>query len=163
MINGIEDFDACMLSNKLKLTKDKSEVLVISSIHRPRPSLSSVHICSETVLCSTSARNIGVIVDQSLSMKPHVNAVCKSFFFHLGNIDFIRKYLILNSAQIIIQPFLFLNLITVIHYYMVFLCILFKTYNTVGTQQLVSLPNPKDSAILLLSLEIFTGYRFIFA
>ena len=103
MINGIEDFDACMLSNKLKLTKDKSEVLVISSIHRPRPSLSSVHICSETVLCSTSARNIGVIVDQSLSMKPHVNAVCKSFFFHLGNIDFIRKYLILNSAKIIIQ------------------------------------------------------------
>lgn len=39
-------------------------------------SLSSVHICSETVLCSTSARNIGVIVDQSLSMKPHVIAVC---------------------------------------------------------------------------------------
>ena len=103
LINCVKDIDSWMLSNKLKLNRDKSEVLVISSIHRPRPTLSSVDICSETVLCSTSARNIGVIVDQSLSMKPHVNAVCKSSFFHLRNIGFIRKYLTPNSAKIIIQ------------------------------------------------------------
>ena len=163
MINGIEDFDACMLSNKLKLTKDKSEVLVISSIHRPRPSLSSVHICSETVLCSTSACNIGVIVDQSLSMKPHVNAVCKSSFFHLRNIGFIRKYLILNSAKIIIQALIVSELDYCNSLLYGLLCILFKTYNTVRTQQIVSLPNLQDLAILPLSLDILTGYRFIFA
>ena len=66
-----------MLSNKLKLNRDKSEVLLISSIYRPRPILSSVDMYNESVLCSTSARNIGVIVDQSLSMKPHVNAACQ--------------------------------------------------------------------------------------
>ena len=66
LINCVRDIDAWMLSNKLKLNRDKSEVLVISSIYRPRPTLSSVDICNETVLCSTSARNIGVIVDQSL-------------------------------------------------------------------------------------------------
>ena len=59
-----------MLSNKLKLNRDKSEVLLISSIYRPRPTLCSVDICNETILCFTSARNIGVIVDPSLSMKP---------------------------------------------------------------------------------------------
>ena len=62
---GLE-MDAWMLSNKLKLNKDKSEVLVISSSYRPRPPLSSVDICDETVSCSPSARSIGVIFDESL-------------------------------------------------------------------------------------------------
>ena len=104
LINCIRDIDAWMLSNKLKLlNRDKSEVLVISSIYRPHPTLSAVDICNETVLSSTSACNIGVIVDQSLSMKPHVNTVCKSPFYHLHNIGFIRKYLTPNSAKIIVQ------------------------------------------------------------
>ena len=46
LINCVKDIDAWMLSNKLRLNKDKSEILVISSIHHPRPSVSSVHICS---------------------------------------------------------------------------------------------------------------------
>ena len=66
LVNCVRDMDAWMLSNKLKLNKDKSEVLVISSSYRPRPPLSSVDICNETVSCSPSERNIGVIFDQSL-------------------------------------------------------------------------------------------------
>ena len=62
-------------------------------------------ICNETVSCSPSARNIGVIFDQSLCMVPHVNAVCQSSFFHLRNIGFIRKYLTYDAAKIIIHAF----------------------------------------------------------
>ena len=40
LVNCVRDMDAWMLSNKLKLNKDKSEVLVISSSYRPRPPLS---------------------------------------------------------------------------------------------------------------------------
>ena len=105
LVNCVRDMDAWMLSNKLKLNKDKSEVLVISSSYRPRPPLSSVDICNETVSCSPSARNIGVIFDQSLCMVPHVNAVCQSSFFHLLNIGFIRKYLTYDAAKIIIHAF----------------------------------------------------------
>ena len=94
-----------MLSNKLKLNKDKSEVLVISSSYRPRPPLSSVDICNETLSCSPSARTIGVIFDQSLCMVPHVNEVCQSSFFHLRNIGFIRKYLTYDAAKIINHAF----------------------------------------------------------
>ena len=56
LVNCVRDMAAWMLSNKLKLNKDKSEVLVISSSYRPRPPLSSVDICDETVSCSPSAR-----------------------------------------------------------------------------------------------------------
>ena len=136
-----------------RLNKDKSEVLVISSIHRPRPTLSSVDLCNETVLCSVSARNIGVILDQSLSMKTHVNAVCKSSFFHLRNIGFIRKYLTPDSVKIIVHT---LNT-SKPDYCNSLLCgllIIFKSNNTFRTQQPVSSPSPQDSAILLLSSEI---------
>ena len=99
---GLSMDDVWMLSNKLKLNRDKSEVLVMCSIHRPCPTLSSADICNETVFCSMSAHNIGVIVDQSLSMKPRVNTVCK-LFFHLCNVGFIGEYLTPNSAKIIIR------------------------------------------------------------
>ena len=106
LVNCVRDMDAWMLSNKLKLNKDKSEVLVISSSYRPRPPLSSVDICNESVSCSPNARNIArVIFDQSLCMVPHVNAVCQSSFFHLRNIGFIRKYLTYDAAKIIIHAF----------------------------------------------------------
>ena len=105
MVNCVRDMDAWMLPNKLKLNKDKSEVLLISSSYRPRPPLFSVDICNETVSCSPSARNIGVIFDQSLCMVPHVNAVCQSSFFHLRNIGFICKYLTYDAAKIIIHAF----------------------------------------------------------
>ena len=62
LINCVKDINAWMLSNKLKLNRDKSEVSVLSSIYRPRPTPCSVDICNETVLCSTSTRNIGAIV-----------------------------------------------------------------------------------------------------
>ena len=60
----------------------------------------------KTVSCCSSARNIGVIFYQSLCMKPHVIAVCKSSFFRLRNIGFIRKYLTPDAAKIVIHTFI---------------------------------------------------------
>ena len=54
-------------------------IIVFSSSYRPRPALKNVVIASDTVDCSTTAKNIGVIFNNSLSMLPHVTAVCKSF------------------------------------------------------------------------------------
>ena len=57
-----------MLLNKLKLNKDKTELLVMSSLHRVRPPLSHIHVCDERVLASPKAGNIGVLFDESLSI-----------------------------------------------------------------------------------------------
>ena len=79
-----------MLLNKLKLNKDKTELRVISSLHRARPPLSHIHVCDERVLASPRAGNIGVLFDESLSMVPQVTAMCKSAFYHLFKIRLIR-------------------------------------------------------------------------
>ena len=94
-----------MLSNKLKLNSGKTEIIVFSSSYRPRPALKNLVIASDTVDCSTTAKNIGVTFNNSLSMLPHVTAVCKSSFFHLRNIFKIRKFLSYDTCKTLIHAF----------------------------------------------------------
>ena len=94
----VKDIDLWMLNNKLKLNSGKTEIIVFSSSYRPRPALTNLVIASDTVDCSTTAKNIGVIFNNSLSMLPHVTAVCKSSFFHLRNIFKIRKFLSYDTS-----------------------------------------------------------------
>ena len=86
----VREIDTWVLLNKLKLNKDKTELRVISSLHRARPPLSHIHVCDERVLASPRAGNIGVLFDESLSMVPQVTAMCKSAFYHLRKIRLIR-------------------------------------------------------------------------
>ena len=94
-----------MLNNKLKLNSGKTEIIVFSSSYRPRPALKNLVTASDTVDCSTTAKNIGVIFNNSLSMLPHVTAVCKSSFFHLRNIFKIRKFLSYDTCKTLIHAF----------------------------------------------------------
>ena len=57
------------------------------------------------LLVTTGSRNIGVVFDNSLSMVSHVNAVCKSAFFHLHKISKIRKSLTPETLKTIIHAF----------------------------------------------------------
>ena len=80
-----------MLPNRLKLNKDKTELFVISSVHRARPPLIHIHVCEdERVLASPKASNIGVPFDESLSMVPQATAICKSALYHLRKISLVN-------------------------------------------------------------------------
>ena len=102
----VRDIEMWMLANKLQLHSDKTEILVFPSCYYPRPTLNNLVIASETVDCSTTAKNIGVIFNNSLLMFPHVTAVCKSSFFHLQNIFKIRKFLSYDTCKILIHAFI---------------------------------------------------------
>ena len=80
-----------MARNKLKLNRDKAELLVIGSKYRPFPLLDSILVGECRVCPSNTARNIGVVFDQTLSLDKHVNLVCKSALFHHRNIVRIRE------------------------------------------------------------------------
>ena len=64
-----------MSCNKLKLNRDKTELFVISSKYRPRPSLDSI-LVGDRVKRSNKARNIGVVFDETLSLDKHVSSIC---------------------------------------------------------------------------------------
>ena len=64
-----------MLVNRLKLNKDKPEILVISAKHLPRPILQEISVVNETIRSVQKARNIGVIFDNHFHLNDHVASI----------------------------------------------------------------------------------------
>ena len=101
----VREIDNWMARNKIKLNRNKTELLVISSRYRPRPSLESIVVGNCRVCPSVSARNMGVVFDQTLSLEKRVNSFCKAALFHLRNIAKIREYLTVDNTMILVHAF----------------------------------------------------------
>ncbi|XP_068723844.1 uncharacterized protein [Montipora capricornis] len=102
----VRAIDLSMVPNRLKLNQEKTEVLLFSSPYRPRPNINDLTIADEVVNCSSTAKDIGVTLDESLPMAPHVTAVGKSAFFHLRNISMIRKFLNMETTKSLVHAFI---------------------------------------------------------
>jgi hypothetical protein len=88
----------------LKLNDDKTEVVYIASpyFQKSMPS-ESLRIGDTAVSPARKARNIGVIFDETMSMKDHISSVCKTSHFHLRNIGAIRKYLTQDACATLVH------------------------------------------------------------
>ena len=87
----LKDINYWMDINKLKLNNGKTKLLVIQFPHRPMPPLQNIDCGTETTKSTHSAKNIGVSLDNIVSMSKQVNAICKKAFYHLRNIASIRR------------------------------------------------------------------------
>ena len=85
--------------------------MIIGSPHTlKKTKTASIKIGDEIINPSHSARNIGAIFDDQLSMKNHIASVTKSCYYHLRNISKIRKSLTQNAANTLIHSFLTLKI-----------------------------------------------------
>ena len=103
--NCLSDLDKWMALNKLKLNKDKTELLYLYSKHNPQQSIPPLRFGSDIIQPSSSSRNIGVVFDSTMSMLPHIKSVCKSAFYHLRNISCIRKLLSIKTTETLVHAF----------------------------------------------------------
>ena len=94
-----------MTINKLKINTDKTELAVFYSKFRAKPDLFSIKVGNQIIHPKKSLKNIGAIFDETVSMLPQVNSICKSAFFHLRNISRIRKYLSRTATERLIHAF----------------------------------------------------------
>ena len=95
-----------MVNNGLKLNQDKTELVFISSKFRSRPSLEFIQVGDEKIQPKSSARNLGVIIDQCLGLTDHVKKICVSCHYHLRNIAKIRRYLSEETSEILVHAFI---------------------------------------------------------
>ena len=102
----IQDIRAWMLSHKLKLNDDKTELLIIGSKQQLAkvPEL-SVKVGSSDVNKSNNARNLGVIFDSNMNLEKQVNNISKRAFFELKRIRQIRHYLSQEAAEQLVHSF----------------------------------------------------------
>ena len=102
----LSDIDKWMSINRLKLNKVKTELLYLFSKYNPQQSLPPLRLGTDVIKPSSNARNIGDIFNTTImSMLPQVNNVCKSAFYHRRTISRIRKYLLTQTNDILIQAF----------------------------------------------------------
>ena len=66
--------------------------------HPPEP----VSICQATISFSDSVRNLGFYLDKDLSMKGHMNFICKTAFPEIRRISTIRHYLPDDATQTLV-------------------------------------------------------------
>ena len=104
-----DDMQSCILDvkewtvhNKLQLNEDKTEALLLGRSRSPSSLPSSLMVGQCSVQFSTSARNLGVIFDDSLSMKEQVTRVCHSAYFEIRKISTIRKYLTTEATKTLV-------------------------------------------------------------
>ena len=98
----------------MKLKRENwTERLVLDARHRSMTTLNSInagtdHITQERLILScitssTSARNIGVWLDNLVSMDEQIASISKSAFFHLQNIANIRKFISFQHCETLIH------------------------------------------------------------
>ena len=91
----MKDIKTWMTAKKYKLNEDKTECMLFGSKNALKryEQLENIKIGSSNIKIKTVVRDLGVQVDNTLSMKNHVLQTVKTCNYNIRNIAFIRKYL----------------------------------------------------------------------
>ena len=82
--NCVDDIRKWMLVNKLKISD-------------------SIRIRDSEIKTVTSVKNLGVLIDNNLSMENHITKTCSAAFYHIYNINHMRKYLNRSHTEKIVH------------------------------------------------------------
>ena len=100
----IAEISSWMSSNKLKLNEEKTEFLIAGTPkQRSKVIIDSLNVGGVDIKATDCVRNLGVLIDEDLSMKNQVYAICKSCYHHLRSISSIRPYLTREAAKTVVH------------------------------------------------------------
>ena len=88
------DIKKWMNYKKLKLNEDKTECLLIGKKNDiQRINIDKVSIMGRDFDTTKPIRNLGVIFDNTLDLRDHINHITSVAGYHLRNLTFLKKYL----------------------------------------------------------------------
>ena len=109
----IEDIAEWMSDHKLKMNDDKTELIAIgtkSMINQVTLNLTPVSISGYDIPFSQSARDLGVFIDETLSMDVHIKYLCRILFCQLRRLGKIRPFLSTDAANKLAVSFILTRL-----------------------------------------------------
>ena len=98
----IEDVAEWMCDSMLKMNHDKTELIAIGTkpkISEVTLSLTPVSISGHNIPFSQSVRNLGVFIDETLSMDVHIKHLCRILFSQLRRFGKFRPFLSTDAAN----------------------------------------------------------------
>ncbi len=95
----IDNICQWMPLNRSKLNDGKTKFLVLQSKNISHLEAPNIHIGIDNIGPGSTAQNVGVIIDSTLSMCLHVTAVCKAATFQLHRISHIHQFLTTDATK----------------------------------------------------------------
>ena len=93
-----------MIKNKLKSNNSKTEFIIFQSpLLKQNFSDLSISVGDSQVFLSSKDRDIGVVLDQYLTLHDHISGICKYTHFHLRSIGIIRNLLTFDATALLIH------------------------------------------------------------
>ena len=106
LCNCISDVSTWMSCNKLKLNEDKTEIMLVGSNAKVKAiNIHSVFLCGETIKVANEVKNLGVYMDQNLSMDKHISYIRKICYLELRKIAHLRPYLTIEATNKLVCSF----------------------------------------------------------
>ena len=100
----LNDIVAWMHDNMLKLNTDKTELIVFASQRNAKfVENVSVTIGESNIKSSSCVQNLGASLDSKLNMEKQVNAISRSCFVQLLQINHIRKYQTADATKFLVN------------------------------------------------------------
>ena len=90
----MSDIKIWMARRKLKLNEGKAEIIIVRGSLRNdlRADFGMLHFENTQLVPCECAKNLGVVLDSTLSFKPHIDSVVKICNFHIHNLYMIRNF-----------------------------------------------------------------------
>jgi len=102
----ISEIDSWMSSNRLRLNSDKTQFTWIGTTQQLKKlDIPSINLGSNTVQFQQSVNNLGVTVDENLTMRDHVKKICRSSFYQLRQLRVVRKSLSTKACEALVHAF----------------------------------------------------------
>ena len=101
--NCLKDVKLWMTENLLKLNEDKTRLIIFSPSKTVNVDSIFITFNSEIVKPVAEIENLGVILDQNLTMERQVNSITSSAYFRLRGITKIRLFLDKHSTKSLVQ------------------------------------------------------------
>ena len=100
----VDTMKSWMASNRLRLNPSKTEMIWLGSTGQLRNCpMSPLLISGVWITPSSKVRNLGVIIDDALTMSVHVNKLVSTCFFHLRQLRMVCRSLDVDAAHALVR------------------------------------------------------------
>jgi len=102
----LDDLHRWMRSNRLKLNPDKTQFIWIENRYQlPKIDYQSLSAGYPGAAFQKSVVNLGVTLDQELTLSSHIGNTCRSGFYQLRQLRLIRRHLTDKTAATLVHAF----------------------------------------------------------
>ena len=100
MSRRITDVKTWLTEHKLALNDKKTEAIRITTMNTCHPRPAVIHVGALAVQSKPHVRDIGIVLDDTMTMAKHVSHTCRTAYYHLllHNIASIRRSLTTSAC-----------------------------------------------------------------